>query len=293
MPLRFIKKLASKLLGSNDKTKKPAHKAEPSRKGAPAPDARQHGRPRQQSRPYGQEQDKPQRGRPQPARGERGDGGRDGRRPRREESRRPADGGRPPQQQASGPAAAVASGTVRPVARPPSRPQRPARGAGEERPMSDPRSRRPGGAAGEEEVAKRRAAHEGWTLDQYQVPAAEGKKRFHDFSLPTELMHAVADLGFQYCTPIQELSLEHALAGKNVAGKAQTGTGKTAAFLVAILTRYLRSPEARQERGGAPRALVIAPTRELVIQICKDADALGRYCGLRSLAVYGLSLIHI
>ena len=82
-------------------------------------------------------------------------------------------------------------------------------------------------------------------------------------------MHAVCDLGFQYCTPIQALSLEHALAGKNVAGKAQTGTGKTAAFLVAILTRYLRSPEARHEKGGTPRALVIAPTRELVIQIAR------------------------
>ena len=137
------------------------------------------------------------------------------------------------------------------------------------------------------EQAARRAEHANWTLDQYQVPPAEGKKRFQDFDLPTELLHAVADMGFQYCTPIQSASLEYALAGKNVTGKAQTGTGKTAAFLVAILTRYLRSPEARQEKGGAPRALVIAPTRELVIQICKDAAALGTYCGLRSLAVYG------
>jgi ATP-dependent RNA helicase RhlB len=83
------------------------------------------------------------------------------------------------------------------------------------------------------------------------------------------------------------LSLEQALAGKNIAGKAQTGSGKTAAFLVAILTRYLRTPENRAKEGGNPRALVIAPTRELVIQICKDADAIGKYCNLRSLAVYG------
>ncbi len=140
---------------------------------------------------------------------------------------------------------------------------------------------------GDAEVAKRLAEHAAWSLEQYQVEPAEGKKRFQDFDLPSELMHAVADLGFQYCTPIQTLSLEHALAGKNVAGKAQTGTGKTAAFLVAILTRYLRTPESRQEKGGAPRALVIAPTRELVIQICKDAGSIGKYCGLRSLAVYG------
>jgi ATP-dependent RNA helicase RhlB len=126
-----------------------------------------------------------------------------------------------------------------------------------------------------------------WSLDQFQVPEAEGKKRFHDFDLPSEIMHAVADKNFQYCTPIQAMSLEHALAGKNVAGKAQTGTGKTAAFLVAILTRYLRTPEGRADQGGRPRALVIAPTRELVIQICKDADSMGKYCGLRSLAVYG------
>ena len=146
---------------------------------------------------------------------------------------------------------------------------------------------RPGGAVATAEQEKRLAEHASWTVEQYQVPEAEGKKRFHDFDLPTEILHAVADMNFQYCTPIQQMSLEHALAGKNVAGRAQTGTGKTAAFLVAILTRYLRSPEARQRQGGTPRALVIAPTRELVIQICKDADALGKYCDLRSLAVYG------
>ena len=100
-------------------------------------------------------------------------------------------------------------------------------------------------------------------------------------------MHGIADLGFKYCTEIQALSLEQALAGKNIAGKAQTGSGKTAAFLVAILTRYLRTPESRAKSGGTPRALVIAPTRELVIQICKDADLIGKYCQLRSLAIYG------
>ncbi|MBR4894633.1 MAG: DEAD/DEAH box helicase, partial [Kiritimatiellae bacterium] len=115
----------------------------------------------------------------------------------------------------------------------------------------------------------------------------EGKKRFHDFDLPSEVMHGIAELGFKYCTEIQAISLEQALAGKNIAGKAQTGSGKTAAFLVAILTRYLRTPEERASAGGAPRALVIAPTRELVIQICQDADKIGKYCNLRSLAIYG------
>ena len=146
---------------------------------------------------------------------------------------------------------------------------------------------RPGGEISSAEVAARRAAHAAWDPASFVVEPAEGKKRFHDFNLPSEVMHGIADLGFKYCTEIQALSLEQALAGKNIAGKAQTGSGKTAAFLVAILTRYLRTPESRAKTGGTPRALVIAPTRELVIQICKDADAIGRYCGLRCLAIYG------
>ena len=150
-----------------------------------------------------------------------------------------------------------------------------------------PDEMRPGGEISPEELAARKAAHEAWSMDSFVVEPMEGKKRFHDFDLPGEVMHGIADLGFKYCTEIQALSLEQALAGKNIAGKAQTGSGKTAAFLVAILTRYLRSPENRAKVGGNPRALVIAPTRELVIQICKDADAIGKYTGLRSLAVYG------
>jgi ATP-dependent RNA helicase RhlB len=136
-------------------------------------------------------------------------------------------------------------------------------------------------------MAARKAAHAAWSLESFSVEPLDGRKRFHDFDLPSEVMHGIAELGFKYCTEIQALSLEQALAGKNIAGKAQTGSGKTAAFLVAILTRYLRSPENRAKTGGNPRALVIAPTRELVIQICKDADAIGKYCALRSLAVYG------
>jgi ATP-dependent RNA helicase RhlB len=126
-----------------------------------------------------------------------------------------------------------------------------------------------------------------WSIESFQVPVAEGRTRFHDFDLPVEIMHAIADHGFQYCTPIQAASLKQALAGANVAGRAQTGTGKTAAFLVAILSRYLRSPASRADKPGTPRALVIAPTRELCVQICRDAQALGQYCGLRSLAVFG------
>ncbi len=146
---------------------------------------------------------------------------------------------------------------------------------------------RPGGEISDQELQARRQAHAAWDPATFVVEPMEGKRRFHDFDLPSEVMHGIADLGFKYTTEIQALSLEQALAGKNIAGKAQTGSGKTAAFLVAILTRYLRTPENRAKEGGCPRALVIAPTRELVIQICKDADAIGKYTGLRSLAVYG------
>ena len=147
---------------------------------------------------------------------------------------------------------------------------------------------RPGGAFTKEQLKAYAAAHAAWDPASYVVPEAEGKKRFTDFDLPSEILHAVSDLEFQYCTPIQAQSLEYSLAGKNVAGRAQTGTGKTAAFLIAVLTRYLRTPEKRNLKPGTPRALILAPTRELVIQICKDAEALGRYCGdVRSLAVYG------
>ena len=167
------------------------------------------------------------------------------------------------------------------------RPQRPQRNNSPKHVNTAPGEKRPGGEIASAELAARKAAHEAWDPASFVVEPQEGRKRFHDFDLPSEVMHGIADLGFQYCTEIQALSLEQALQGKNIAGKAQTGSGKTAAFLVAILTRYLRSPEQRATTGGNPRALVIAPTRELVIQICKDADAIGKYTGLRYLAVYG------
>lgn len=150
-----------------------------------------------------------------------------------------------------------------------------------------PGEMRPGGEITYREFERRRQIHAAWKPESFVVEPMEGKRRFHDFDLPSEVMHGIAELGFKYCTEIQALSLEQALAGKNIAGKAQTGSGKTAAFLIAILTRYLRTPESRAKQGGNPRALVIAPTRELVIQICKDADQIGRYCQLKSLAVYG------
>ncbi len=126
-----------------------------------------------------------------------------------------------------------------------------------------------------------------WDPASFQVPPEEGKTRFHDINLPEELMHAICDLGFQYCTPIQAEVFTKARKGENISGRAQTGTGKTAAFLITIMADFLRNPLQGERQTGRPRALVIAPTRELVIQIAKDAVALGKYTDIRCEAVYG------
>lgn len=128
---------------------------------------------------------------------------------------------------------------------------------------------------------------EQWSPDMFPVEPQEGKTRFHDLDLPLELMHAVADLGFRYCTPVQAATLPHLLAGKDVAGQAQTGTGKTAAFLLGIFSHLLRKPDDGRRKNGTPRALVVAPTRELVVQLGRDADLLAKHAGFRTMTVYG------
>ncbi len=126
-----------------------------------------------------------------------------------------------------------------------------------------------------------------WSVEEFQVPDKPGEVRFHDFDLPDPILHAIADLGFTYCTPIQAKVLAHAHAGQNISGRAQTGTGKTAAFLITIFSKFLREPIEGERPTGSPRALVLAPTRELAIQIVKDAEDLGKYCRFNCLAVYG------
>ncbi|MBX9713113.1 MAG: DEAD/DEAH box helicase, partial [Pseudomonadaceae bacterium] len=119
-----------------------------------------------------------------------------------------------------------------------------------------------------------------WKLEDFAVEPAEGKTRFHDFALAPSLMHAIHDLGFPYCTPIQAQVLGYTLAGKDAIGRAQTGTGKTAAFLISIITQLLNTPAPKERYMGEPRALIIAPTRELVVQIASDAANLTKYTGL-------------
>jgi len=115
----------------------------------------------------------------------------------------------------------------------------------------------------------------------------EGKTRFHDLDLPQEVLHAIFDQGFQYCTPVQAEVLPSALKGADIRGRAQTGTGKTAAFLIAIFTHFLRHPAPAHRKPGRPRALILAPTRELVLQIEKDALGLSQHMTCRVLPVFG------
>jgi len=110
---------------------------------------------------------------------------------------------------------------------------------------------------------------------------------FTDLNLPAELQAGVGVAGFTTCTPIQAETLPRALEGQDVAGQAQTGTGKTAAFLLATFNHLLKHPLAEEPRTSSPRAVILAPTRELAVQIHADALVLGGNTDLRSKLVYG------
>jgi len=110
-------------------------------------------------------------------------------------------------------------------------------------------------------------------------------RAFSTLDLPEPVLKGIEAAGFTHCTPIQELTLPTILEGRDVAGQAQTGTGKTAAFLIGCFTRLLRS--GRSAAPGKPRTLIVAPTRELALQIYEDARLLGQFTPLRFLAVYG------
>ena len=131
------------------------------------------------------------------------------------------------------------------------------------------------------------ARTDSWDVSRFQVPPVDGETRFHDFDLPVEIMQAIADIGFRYCTPIQAATLPKALCGADISGRAQTGTGKSAAFLITILAQLLRRPLTGKRQNGAPRALILAPTRELVLQIEKDSVALARYIPCEIISVFG------
>jgi len=110
---------------------------------------------------------------------------------------------------------------------------------------------------------------------------------FSSLDLPGPVRRGIQDAGFVAATAIQEAALPLALRGKDVAGQSQTGTGKTAAFLIAAFTRCLTHPAPARSGVTSPRVLIIAPTRELVVQIEADARLLGAHTGLQILSVYG------
>jgi len=110
---------------------------------------------------------------------------------------------------------------------------------------------------------------------------------FDNFALQPQLLQGVTEAGFTRCTPIQAMTLPLTLAGRDVAGQAQTGTGKTAAFLVALYNRLLSGAGHVERRAQDPRAVVLAPTRELAVQIDKDAQLIGRHTGLKLALIYG------
>ena len=113
------------------------------------------------------------------------------------------------------------------------------------------------------------------------------KMPFDIFDLQKPLREAIDKLGFEFCTPIQAQSLVHTLQGHDVTGKAQTGTGKTAAFLITIINDLLSNPIQEKRYLAEPRALIVAPTRELAIQIASDADLLNKYSGLHTVTLVG------
>ncbi len=112
------------------------------------------------------------------------------------------------------------------------------------------------------------------------------EQRFSDLSLVAELQRGIEAAGFTYCTPIQNQTLPMALSGKDVAGQAQTGTGKTAAYLIALF-QFLATRPPLRESGSDPRAIILAPTRELAIQIHEDAKLIGRFMPYKLGLAYG------
>jgi len=108
---------------------------------------------------------------------------------------------------------------------------------------------------------------------------------FTDLDLHPAILSGLTAAKFTWCTPIQALTLPLALTGADVAGQAQTGTGKTAAFLLVIFNQLLKQRSG--SHGSNPRSLVVAPTRELAIQIHRDALSLGADTGLKSALAYG------
>ena len=110
---------------------------------------------------------------------------------------------------------------------------------------------------------------------------------FEALNLHPQLKQAIDALGFKEMTPIQQKVLKYTLAGHDAIGRAQTGTGKTAAFLVSVINDLLNNPIQEQRYRGEPRALILAPTRELALQIESDAKELTKFSNLHVVTLLG------
>jgi len=111
--------------------------------------------------------------------------------------------------------------------------------------------------------------------------------QFDELDIPEPIQRAITELGFTELTAVQEQVLPRTLAGEDLAGQGRTGTGKTAAFLITAFTKIMTTPARQGRMPNHPRALIVAPTRELAVQIYNDAVVLGKYTGLALHAVYG------
>jgi ATP-dependent RNA helicase RhlB len=168
----------------------------------------------------------------------------------------------------------------------------PASAPGSVRSKRKPRAKKPPSQSRQTEPVVEPAVETApWDMDQFQVPLVEGQTRFHDLPIPipipTPVMRAIFELGFTYCTPIQTQIIPQIVAGRDTIGRAQTGTGKTAAFLVGVLIKLISTPITGKRAAGTPRVLIIAPTRELVLQITDEAKALAKFTDIATLATFG------
>ena len=147
-----------------------------------------------------------------------------------------------------------------------------------------PKKAKPAGANGDVSLSK---SMEGW-IPPEPVRKADDDHFFQELGLDNRILRALLeDLGFRCCSPIQAQALPHSLQGKDLAGKAQTGTGKTAAFLITVLQHFLNTNKEDRD-PWQPMAVILAPTRELAIQIATDAANISAYCpDFSTVAVYG------
>ncbi|MBJ7554153.1 DEAD/DEAH box helicase [Marinomonas spartinae] len=126
-----------------------------------------------------------------------------------------------------------------------------------------------------------------WSIDQFQVPKVDGKLRFHDLNLPDRVLKSISEMGFEYCSEIQAETLPMTIKGYDIIGQAQTGTGKTAAFLIAMISDFLDYPLEGKRANHFARGLIIAPTRELALQIADEAEKLTSNCHLNVVSLVG------